>query len=190
MSTLFKKNGYLIQDVDSVMPFIKIDEYKGINAYFNYPLCGIESRECRALTNRQMSQKTDDGMYENLLFVSDVELLSELEEACQIYDINYRKLFIESGYEDEICDVAPKNAMFIGYEYCPFPLDCQIISDLQWFEPLFKFQKHLNSYGVFNDYLTAQEFKKEYDRYLASGVIGDGLEEAYICKVYVCSNED
>lgn len=143
MSTSFNKNGYLIQDVDSVMPFIKIDEYKGINAYFNYPLCGIESRECRALTNRQMSQKTDDGMFERLLFVSDVELLSELEEACQIYNINYRKLFIESEYEDELCDVTPKNAMFIGYEYCPFPLDCQIVTDLQWLSHSLNFENAL-----------------------------------------------
>ena len=45
----------------------------------------------------------------------------------------------------------------------------------------------MNSFGLFNSYQEAESFKKSYDKYVASGEIGDGIEEAYIMRVSVVS---
>ena len=73
---------------------------------------------------------------------------------------------------------------FLGYEYCPVPLDEQIITDLDCFEHLKLYKSKLNKFGLFDIFDDVLLFKKAYDEFVDNEIIGDGLECSHIFKVY------
>ena len=109
---------------------------------------------------------------------------------CKDMNIETRVLFIESDYSYEEWSEAIPETDFLGYEYCPIPIDDQIITDLDWYEPFLKFRDKLNENGLFNTYNEALEFKIAYDLAYDSKEIGDGEINAFICRVSELSQEN
>lgn len=182
MDKLFA-NGFLIQGLNDNTNFIKNFSYKGINAYYQFPLTYINNPEFRKLTDEQQSKKIADNQYQSLEFISDLDLLKRYVCCCLKHKINIRILLVESFYSCEVCKEPPFETDFLGYEYCPIPIDEQIVTDLDWYEPLSKFWLKLNKNGLFNTYVDALDFKNAYDSAYNNNEIGDGEMEAYICRV-------
>ncbi len=90
---------------------------------------------------------------------------------------------IASDYDMEIWQEPLPPMRFLGYEYSPMPLDVQIISDIEWHKPFETYRQLLNEHGLFSSYEHAVEFAKVYQSVAAMGEVGDGLEDAYICRV-------
>lgn len=180
----FTRNGFLVQNINQPTNFVNSFSYYGINSYVNFPLSLISNAECYELTKRQQLQKFSDNTYRILEFISDDDLLVEYLECCQKHNIDIRVLMIESPYTEENYPSNLCCSTFIGYEYCPIPIDQQIITDIDWCPMLHIFKKQLNSFGLFSEFGDVYNFRNVYDTYCKTGLIGDGLEFAYICKVY------
>lgn len=180
----FVPNGYLIQDLNKPTNYIKTFKYFGINSYSNFPLSTINNKNCQELTDLQSTKIDDNGCHQFLEFISNKNLFEDYINCCFKNEINIRVLFCESAYKNEIfSDVLPE-MNFLGYEYCPIPLDEQIIIDLDYFEPLKQFKSKLNKFGLFDTIEDILLFKKAYDEFVFAEIIGDGLDCSYIFKVY------
>ena len=180
---MWNANGIVIQGLNDKTHFIKNFSYQGINAYSQYPLVGVNDSESRRITNEQQSKKLSNNLYLSQEFISDIGLFTRYLKKCDEMQIKVRALFVESGYSDEIWkDEFPK-MIFLGYEYCPIPIDEQIITDMDWYKPFSNYWGKLNRYGLFNSYDDVLEFASEYNKVMAGGEIGDGEMEAYICRV-------
>lgn len=180
---MWNKNGILIQDVTDFRDVIKNFKYLGINAFYSYPLSFIENFQCRKLTLKQQSRKITENQYQSLEFISDKQLFEQYMKTCYEHKIDIRVLFIESAYTDEIWEEPLPCRKFLGYEYCPIPIDDQIITDIDWYPPFAEYWTRLNEYGLFNTFDEANAFKNRYDVAFNNDEIGDGEMDAYICRV-------
>jgi len=182
---VWNANGVLVQGLHEKTSFIKNFAYGGIHAYFSFPLIGKLDKECRKLTSEQMWKQVSENemLYLYRELISDGALLERYLKKCGEMGIDVRALFVESGYPNEIWQEEKPPMRFLGYEYCPFPIDEQIITNLDWYEPFAKFREMLNEYGLFNSYGDALAFVEAYRKAESDGEIGDGEIEAHICKV-------
>ena len=180
-------NGFVVQDISTAMFIPTNFKYSGINAFCTFPLDSFSDKLSKSVSERQFAKRSEDGKYEILEFISDPALLTEYLSVCQQKNIQIRLLLVESSYEHEVWNDPIPDRTILGFEYCSFPADEQIVSDIDWYPPLRCFWHKLNSFGLFNSYQEAESFKKSYDKYVASGEIGDGIEEAYIMRVSVVS---
>lgn len=176
-------NGILIQGLNDKTNFINNFDYQGINAFFQFPLTYENDNECRKITNEQQSKKISDNHYISLEFIADNDLYERYIKKCNEMQIDYRILFIESDYTNELWNNDLPKLEFLGYEYCPIPIDEQVVTDMDWYKPFSKYWKHLNQFGLFDSYDRAKEFANEYLNAMKEGTIGDGEMNAYICKV-------
>lgn len=181
---MFYDNGIIIQQLDNPMNFRFSFEYQGVNAYHQYPLCGITDKECIELTKEVFSKKTEDGMYEQTEFISSMDLFKRYTDACKKQKIPIRALYIKSNYPFEIWTEQRLPMKFLGYEYLEIPFDLQIITDLDLNSKFTAFKKRLNEFGVFNTLPDVLTFKAEYDKKYLEGKVGDGDYDAYICCIY------
>ena len=184
-----KPNGFLIQGVSDSNNVVKNFKYSGINAYHQYPLSTDNDALSKLLTEEQQVKKIENG-YQFLEFISDEKLLIRYLTRCKDINIETRILFIESDYSYEEWSEAIPETDFLGYEYCSIPIDDQIITDLDWYEPFSKFRNKLNVNGLFNTYDEALDFKMAYDLAYDSKEIGDGEINAFICRVSELSQEN
>lgn len=180
---MWNANGILIQGLSDETNYVKNFLYRGINAYFQYPLTYISDSESRTLTNEQQSKKVSDNLSIMLEFISDYDLYTRYLKKCNEMQIKVRVLFIESEYADEVWQGEIPKKKFLGYEYCPIPIDEQIVTDMDWHKPFSDYWGKLNEYGLFELYEDVLEFAKEYNKVVEVGNIGDGEMEAYICRV-------
>lgn len=181
---MWNRNGVLVQGLKDKTNMIKSFVYDGINAYYQFPLVDFVGNECRLLTEQQQCRKVTENEYVSLEFISDIELYKKYIKKCHELKLDFRVLFIESAYSDEIWNGPIPKMEFLGYEYCPIPIDEQIITDIDWFVPFLKYRNGLNQYGLFASYKQILQFVTEYNQFYKKGIIGDGEMEAYICKVY------
>ncbi len=183
-------NGYLIQDLNKPTKYTKTFEYFGINSYNNFPLSTVNNKICQELTDLQSTKIDADGCHQFLEFISNKNLYEEYINCCFENEINIRILFCESTYKNEVFSDSLPEMKFLGYEYCPIPLDEQIITDLDCFEPLKIYKSKLNKFGLFDTFDDVLLFKKTYDEFVVNEIIGDGLECSYIFKVYEVNVEN
>ena len=176
------KNGILIQQLNNPTQFVTKFPYNGINAYFQDVLHKIKDERCAELYERSVWKKCDDGLFELLQFMTNMDFAKEYMLECKKHDIPIRALFIESTYTDEIWDGELPQSKFLGYEYSPIPWDNQVVTDIEWYAPLQHFIPKLNADGLFDSAKDVMRFKMEYDAATDKDGIGDGVE-AYICRV-------
>ena len=182
---MMKHNGVLIQYIDEPTNYVTEFKYFGINAFQINPLVAINDDESKRLTREQQNIRIIDNRIVCSDLITDIDLLTEYVRKCEKLNLRIRLLFINSLYSSEEWFAELPQMTFIGYEYCPFPIDEQIVTDLNWFKPLFKFHNKLNEYGLFKSLDSINSFIKEYNKFYLSGVIGDGDIESYVCEVYL-----
>lgn len=171
---MYYPNGFLVQHTNQPifsMGFIRHFAYHGISACNTYPLS--EFSAYRQLNNEMMTQE----------FITEPDLLKHCVTACQECGIPIRLLFVESGYDGEIWQGHDVQKTLLGYEYNTVPIDDQIITDLEWYEPLSEFWQYLNKDGLFPTEEIAYRFKKEYDKAFQSRQIGDGDMDAFMFRI-------
>lgn len=176
-------NGILVQGLNEKTHFVKNFTYSGINAFFQFPLSALSDIKSRELTKLQRSTPIGENGYSITEFISDIDLYKRYAKRCSDLNIEVRSLFIESDYAEECWSGALPELKLLGYEYCPIPIDEQIITDLDWYHPFSKFWDRLNQFGLFQSYEAAKNFAYFYDKAFRLGEIGDGEMSAYICKV-------
>ncbi|HBL85011.1 MAG TPA: hypothetical protein DDZ99_08980 [Clostridiales bacterium] len=182
----FNRNGFVIQQTD--LPAIWLYEltinYHGISAFTDSPLIRYERyTECRVVQKEAWSRDIGNGLYEELNFISNSDLLYRYIGQCKRFNIPLRLLFIESEMDAQIWSEPLPEMKFIGYEYCECPFDSQVITDFSWHEPFQKYRDKLNEYGLFSTLEDTQDFKMDYDKAFQEGIIGDGEMETYIFRV-------
>lgn len=176
-------NGILVQAMNDKTNYIKNFPYDGINAYHSFPLIGHTDYESRELTTLQLFSNTEYKVRFVNDFITDLSLFQRYTRKCVQLQIAFRTLFIESDYNDEIWDGPLPYGKLLGYEYCPIPIDEQIITDMDWYRGFSKYWSKLNQYGLFDTYERAASFVEEYMRIYSKNVVGDGPMDAYICRV-------
>lgn len=179
---VLKPNGFLVQGLEDINYKVKNFKYLGINAYHQYPLSTVNDSYCKMITEQQRV-KNIESEYQFLEFISDMELLKKYLGCCFKLGIKTRTLFIESRYPFEEWKEPFLNTVLLGYEYCPIPIDEQIITDLDWYPPFSKFWSKMNKNGLFDTYDDALAFKRTYDLSYNNKQIGDGEINAFICRV-------
>lgn len=182
----FNPNGFVVQQ-DGWIPkwreYAKDFNYHGISAFSDYPLYDYRLEpECKAMMD-EVWWVCKDGNFIERSIISDSDLLRRYVALCGRYDIPLRLLFLESEIEDFLWSDPLPEMKFIGYEYCECPFDCQVVSDLSWYEPFDKHRAKLNEYGLFKTLEDALAFKADYDQAFQSGAIGDGDMETYLFRV-------
>ena len=179
------KNGFIIQDINHPLFVPKTFIYNGINAFAAFPLESFNDDLARELTKRQQT-KLVDKKHVIQEFISDQELLKEYCKSCADHGLSIRLLFLESDYSQEAWMSESPATVFLGYEYCPVPIDFQIVSDLDWMPQLHKYVEKLNKHGLFDAHRSIKEFKLLYNKLLNINIAGDGLlpEDIFIFKVY------
>ena len=180
------KNGAIVQQLTFPTNYLNLDEkrYLGINAFYDDPLMSLTDDVSQKLSDEISFRKTDENLYQQTFFISNQDLLRRYTAACKEKNIPIRVLFVESDYEHERWSGELPKMMFIGYEYCEIPFDNQIITDFDWYEPLSRFKKMLNRYGLFDTLQGVMDYKGKYDREFDAGNVGDGEFIAFICKIY------
>lgn len=178
-------NGFIIQDKSCPTNILKVFNYQGINAYDTFPLMSVNTPECREISNRISVSEVCEGIFEMREFISNENDLDEYIRLCRELSFPLRTLFIESDYCDEIWKGSLPQMRFIGYEYCPLPIDCQIITDLDWCPHVRKHLAKMNEYGLFQTEEDAISFKNDYIEAQSNGYVGDSGVQAYIFKVSI-----
>lgn len=181
-------NGFIVQEISAPTGAVKNFHYAGINAFHSYPLSERYDAKSRHLTDRVFSHKIAEGRFQILEFISNQNLLAQYTALCKAYSIPIRLLFVESTFGREIWADNYPSGNILGYEYCPVPLDEQIITDIDWYHPFSRYWEKLNQYGLFSTFDDAREFKTSYDNALKRREIGDGEMEAYIFRVTEVKN--
>lgn len=177
-------NGILIQATNEPTAIVKNFIYSGINAFWNFPLTWVNDLESRRLTKEQQSKEIEPSIFMNLEFISNEDLYKRYIVKCKSLGLECRVLFIQSMYEQETWVGEIPNMEFLGYEYCPIPIDDQIITDLDWYKPFREHIVKLNEHGLFKTYDDANNFSLDYNIAFNNGKIGDGEANNYICKVF------
>lgn len=180
---MLKATGILIQGLNDRTNYVHSFRYEGINACYPYPLMHEQDAESRKLTEEQMTRKISEEWYEIFEFITDPDLYQRYLKKCRELGIEVRALFVESDYEWETWDGAIPQTEFLGYEYCPIPIDDVVITDLDWCEGLGAHKAKLNGMGLFDTYHDARAFAEDYSQAMKNGETGDGGVEAYICRV-------
>ncbi len=177
-------NGFIVQDYNQLWYVPDKYNYMGISAFVTFPLDLINKASARELAKRQQTRTLGEQL-EMLEFISDKSLLKEYCKACIEYRISIRLLFLESLYDNEIWSTCNPEGRCIGYECCPIPIDYQIMSDLDWVNELSEYVNKVNSFGLFNTYEDAVNFKSKYSDLINTKGIGDGLlpEDIYIFRI-------
>lgn len=176
-------NGIVVQGLNDKTNCIQTFPYHGIHAYFEFPLMCLKDEESKKLTDEQQVKRIDGYWSLYPEFISEPDLYHRYIKYCAAMHVPIRALFIESDYADEIWTGALPKTEFMGYEYCPIPIDNQVATDMDWYEPFFKFRKLLNEFGLFRTYEDAEKFVKFYQEEFLAERIGDGEMDAYICRV-------
>lgn len=112
-----------------------------------------------------------------------MDLAVEYNVICRENAIDIRNLFIESCYSDELWNGVIPKTTFLGFEYCTIPFDCQIVTDMEWYEPFHLFRSKLNANGLFDSYEDAVEFKRAYDDAVKKNEVGDDNPPCFIFKI-------
>ena len=178
-----KANGILVQGLNDKTHCTKTFPYHGINAYFPFPLTWLKDEVSQKLTDEQRVKRIDEYWSVSLEFISNLDLYNRYIRHCAAMNVPIRALFVESDYSAEIWTGALPKTEFMGYEYCPMPIDDQVATDMDWYEPFFKFRKLLNEFGLFRSYKDVETFVKFYNEEFLAERIGDGEMDAYICRV-------
>jgi len=173
-------NGALIQDYKAKTNYVKSFNYLGVNAFHSFPLIGRTENDAQLLTREQMFGGNECNRFIPLEFISNKDLYERYVNKCNELNISFRTVFVESDYSDEVWNGLDMKKKVLGYEYCPMPIDEQIITDLDWYPKFECFRKKLNEYGLFKTYEEAKEFRTAYDLAFQKGLIGDGAFEGYI----------
>ncbi|MBR6801372.1 MAG: hypothetical protein IKM61_06445 [Eubacteriaceae bacterium] len=181
---MFRANGFIVQDEKYPYDHAGKFSYRGLCSYDLFPLMHINDPVCRKLTDEQFSREVAENEFVIPEFVSDYGLLKRYVMECVKREIGVRILFAESEYSEETYNGDLPVKEFLGYEYCPVPIDCQIITDLDLYEPFWKYHRLLNRSGLFDSYEEVISFAEEYCSEFDKGNIGDGEIDAYIFKVY------
>ncbi len=181
---MYIANGFIVQDKMSLSDDVKNFAYHGLCAFDSFPLAQINDVICRKLTREQFSREVAECEYVICEFITDYGLLKRYIRECIIRNIDVRILYVESEYEGEIFLGKVPKRTFIGYEYCTCPIDTQIITDLDWYEPFGKYHSMLNENGLFDSMDVLNKFIDEYNEEFNNGNIGDGEADAYCFKVY------
>lgn len=176
-------NGILIQGLNEKSNIIKNFKYDGINAYHQFPLSSYTDRECMRLTREQRSREIEKERFISMEFISNRSLYECYLTKCVQMNLPVRALLVESDYDTEIWEGTLPPARFLGYEYCPMPIDNQIVTDMDWYEPFAKYRSRLNEYGLFCKYEDIAAFVNDYQKAMNADEIGDGEMEAFICRV-------
>ena len=176
-------NGMLVQALNEKTSFIKHFPYYGIMAYHSFPLIGRTDEESRKLTDLQLFIKTENEPRIVNEFITDPGLFRRYTDKCVELQIACRVLLIESDYAGEKWEGSLPNRKVLGYEYCPIPIDEQIITDMDWYRGFAKYWPKLNPYGLFDTYEEIARFVVEYNRAFTAHEVGDGPMDAYICRV-------
>ena len=175
-------NGMLVQALNEKTSFIKHFPYYGIMAYHSFPLIGRTDEESRKLTDLQLFIKTENDPRIVNEFITDPGLFRRYTDKCVELQIACRVLLIESDYAGEKWEGSLPNRKVLGYEYCPIPIDEQIITDMDWYRGFAKYWPKLNPYGLFDTYEEIARFVVEYNRAFTAHEVGDGPMDAYICR--------
>lgn len=175
--------GILVQGLKDKTSVIRTFPYEGISAYHLYPLMSELDAESRKLSDEQSARKLSEGWYQNLEFITSPDLYRRYLKRCRELEIEVRALLVESDYEGEAWAGEIPQVEFLGYEYCPIPIDDVVITDLDWYEGLEAHKKKLNGLGLFDTYQDVHAFAEDYSRAMQNGEVGDGGVEAYICRV-------
>lgn len=181
-------NGFLVQDVNAPTVFASKFNYKGITSFHLFPLDNINSTECLKLSEKQQFKRLKGNSFQSLEFITNYDFLCEYLLCCEKHNIITRTLFIESSYALETYNDRMPLMKFLGYELCPIPIDEQIITDLDWYPQFYKYHSKLNEFGLFSSYLDALKFKVDYEVECKKNIIGDGVGDYFICKVFSCEN--
>lgn len=176
-------NGILIQGLNEKNNIIKNFKYEGINAYHQFPLSSCIDGECMRLTREQRSRETEKEQFISMEFISSRSLYDRYLARCSQMELPVRALLVESDYDTEIWEGALPPARFLGYEYCPIPIDNQIVTDMDWYKPFAKYRSSLNEYGLFYTYEDIAAFVNDYQKAMNANEIGDGEMAAFICRV-------
>lgn len=179
---MWNKNGVLVYETEK-KGVIKTFDYEGVCAYWQYPLRGIEEKECRLL-DKEQCWKEEPNWFVLRNFISNPDLYQRYLNKCKELGIGVRVLFLESEYDCEIWQGGELEMEFLGYEYCPVCGDDQVITDIDWYKPFEAYKKRLNKYGLFDTYEEAVAFVADYKKAEESGDIGDGGFDGFIFKVY------
>ena len=123
-------NGMLVQALNEKTSFTKHFPYYGIMAYHSFPLIGRTDEESRKLTDLQLFIKTENEPRIVNEFITDPGLFRRYTDKCVELQIACRFLLIESDYAGEKWEGSLPNRKVLGYEYCPIPIDEQIITDI------------------------------------------------------------
>ena len=176
-------NGILVQGLTLPTNYLSSINYHGILAYHDFPLQFIRNEKCKAISNKVPNFLFDDGTSVQLQFISNMDLAVEYNAICPENAIDIRNLFIESCYPDELWNGVIPKTTFLGFEYCTIPFDCQIVTDMEWYEPFHLFRSKLNANGLFDSYEDAVEFKRAYDDAVKKNEVGDDNPPCFIFKI-------
>lgn len=143
----------------------------------------MTDKECIALTREQQSRQVANDRFESLELISNRDLYDRYLAKCAQLALPVRVLFVESDYNAEIWQGELPEMNELGYEYCPIPIDDQIITDMDWYKPFSKYHSQLNEHGLFNSFEVAAEFAKDYEKAMHAEEIGDGEITAFIFRV-------
>lgn len=184
-------NGFVLQRTDApsytVLHNIKAFSYHGLDAYSIQPLDRLDNilhdREAYSLCQEACSLKVAENTYVLREFFCDPDLLTRYIHACQKRAVPIRALFVESDYARERWHGPRPNGELWGFSYNTIPFDDQIVTDLYWYAPLFRFWPMLNAHGLFTTQADVLAFKTAYDRAFDAGEIGDGEMETHIFRL-------
>ena len=180
---MLKANGVLVQGLDDKTNYVQNFPYHGINAYHQFPLTWSKDIISKKLTEETLSKRIDEYWFASLEFISNPDLCNRYIRHCTAMNLKVRALFIESNYSNEIWTGPLPKMELMGYEYCPIPIDEQIITDLDWYRPFFRFHSLLNKFGLFRTYADAELFAGVYNEAFLAGKVGDGEMNSYIFRV-------
>lgn len=176
-------NGILIQGLNEKNNIIKNFKYEGINAYHQFPLSSYIDSECMRLTREQCSREIENDLFISLEFISSRSLYERYLTKCVQMELPVRALLVESDYDTEIWEGTLPPVRLLGYEYCPIPIDNQIVTDMDWYKPFAEYRSKLNEYGLFCTYEDIADFVNDYKKAMDADEIGDGEIDAFICRV-------
>ena len=181
---MWNPNGILVQGLNDRTNFVKNFPYTGMNAFYSFPLLDRKDPECRELTWQQQFSKTNGNLLVSEL-ITDADFYQRYINKCAELQIPVRSLFIESSYSLEIWNDPLPDMELMGYEYCPMPVDEQIITDMDWYQGFSRFWPMLNAYGLFNTVEDVKGFVEAYNCAYLADEVGDGEADMYICRVSI-----
>lgn len=195
---VFFNNGLIIQDSlhKSQMPYDSNKLAPIMNCY-----CGVhkyalpyETNEDEgfwaAYRNVEWSEPFPDGTRILYHFANNISTAKEFIDCCKSRNYILRYLFIQSTFGDEIWNGEFPKGDFLGYEICEIPFDAYTFFEVFMNDRYNEYAFKLNENGLFKTEVDALAFKREYERDLAAGIVGDGEVDLYVCKIYEVSEKE